>query len=72
MNLQTSQITNSKKGDMPIKNARITKRAVMPVNGTIILKGNTASNKFKTFHFSIVSPAQQMKERNKAYRFFQP
>lgn len=57
----------------PSKSSRIMKTAAsgnLPLGGTVTIKGKASDNTTKTFRFSVVSPAQQMKERNRAYRFF--
>ncbi len=42
----------------------------LPTSGHIVIKGATSTHTVKAFNFTIVSAAQQMKERNKAYQFF--
>lgn len=58
------------KGKTASKNMRVARRTTIPINGTIIIKGDTPSKKVKPFRFTIVSSTQQMKERNSAYQFF--
>jgi len=53
------------------KSSRIVKKvSLMPLNGTLVVKGTRSNKKTKTFRFSVLSPAQQQRERNKAYLFF--
>jgi hypothetical protein len=53
------------------KKSRIVKKAsAMPSQGTFVVKGTSPDKKTKTFRFSVLSPAQQVRERNRAYQFF--
>lgn len=55
----------------PNKSCRIIKKAAaMPLKGTLVVKGTSADNRIKTFRFSVLTAAQQLKERNSAYHFF--
>lgn len=38
--------------------------------GAVVIKGYINHDTPKEFYFNIVSPTQQMRERNKAYSFF--
>jgi len=40
------------------------------LGSVITIKGKTPSQTEKSFHFKVLTAAQQMKERNKAYKFF--
>ena len=54
------------------KTSRMLKRRVdsLPVGGAMKVVGKTSSSYRKSFNFSILSKAQQMDERNLAYKFF--
>jgi hypothetical protein len=63
---------HKKTGQKPIvrKSLRLARfKERLPIGKTLILKGQTPNGTI-TFHFKILSPAQQMKERNSAYQFF--
>ena len=62
------QITYRKKAAR--KSIRIAKATSTPLKGTYVVRGTIASNTTKTLQFAVVSPAQQMRERNSAYHFF--
>lgn len=55
----------------PKKSSRISRMlATGSVYGDVVVNAKTASNKTKTFRFSVLTESQQRKERNNAYRFF--
>ncbi|MBS1563007.1 MAG: hypothetical protein JST39_01405 [Bacteroidetes bacterium] len=53
------------------KSSRIARQDYGAVKGTTIIKGTVDGKRQVTFRFSVVTPAQQLRERNKAYTFFQ-
>jgi hypothetical protein len=66
-------IHNAFHNDAPSKRSRIAKKAgssALPIGRNLTVKGKTATEGYKSFSFSVLSSSQQMKERNKAYRFF--
>jgi len=53
--------------------AKKSMRLLKPVttfSRSIVISGNTATRHRKTFTFKVISAAQQMRERNKSYKFF--